>query len=139
MASRGGGEVPSGGGGGYFGGARTEIMRLRRVFTMPPVVLFSSSESGVRVERMLGLSVGSCLRERRTERKSGRARFRFAVRAWWIARAVVAVRMLEEMGLAVGRILPVCMSMREEGFGLEEVAMSRAHLYIASAAWGVPL
>lgn len=96
------------------------------------------SSSATRVDSMVGWSTGRDLRDRRIEMKSGSAWERLPFRAWWVARAVVTDRTFEETGPALGLMRPE-RSKRLSGLGVDEDAMSNAHLYMSAAASGVPL
>ena len=82
----------------------------------------------------------SCLLARRTERKIGSALERFPFRAWCVARAVVASRILDDIYSALALMIPVLLSTTLfMSSGRAPIAMSRAQSYISSALEGRPL
>ena len=82
----------------------------------------------------------NCLRARRTERKIGRALVRLLFRAWWVASAVVAERMFEDIYSAWGLMTPVLLSTTWlTPSAREPIAISKPHSYISSALEGRPL
>ena len=85
-------------------------------------------------------SVGRFRRERRMERKMGRAVERLLFWAWWQARAVVAVRRFGVMKVALSLMMPVRVSTTlSTPTGNAPIAISRPQSYISSALDGRPL